>query len=60
MKIGNILLFITGILTIISAIISGILAINYMEHTNLFQNLILTFAASGISFLYLYAIKNEN
>ncbi len=60
MKIGNLLLIITGILAIVSLLILTALAMNYMEHTTLFHQMILTFTFSAISCISLFAIKNEN
>ena len=60
MKIGNLLIVITGILTIASLCLIALLAINYMEHTTIFHQILLTLTCSGISFLSLIAIKNEN
>ena len=60
MKIGNLLLIITGVLTIASLFILTLLVMNYMEHTTLFHQMILTFTCSAISCISLYAIKKEN
>ena len=59
MKIGNILMTIAGILFYTSLITLILLAAIYMEHSILFRLLIITCIASVISWMSLYAIKNE-
>ena len=60
MKIGNLLLIITGTMSTISLVYMTFLAMFYQEHTSVFHLVLITFIFSAISFMSLYAIKKEN
>ncbi len=59
MKIGNVLMVIAGTLFYTSLIAIIFLAALYMEHSTLFKLLTMTCIASVISWMSLFAIKNE-
>lgn len=59
MKIGNLLLGIAGLLSYTSLMLVVLLAAIYMEHSLMFKLLTIIFISSSISWMCLFAIKNE-
>lgn len=59
MKIGNLLLGIAGVLSYTTLMLIVLLAAIYMEHSLMFKLLTITFISSTISWMCLFAIKNE-